>query len=278
MVTSVYRKPTFSGLAISSFSICAYRFKNNAIKTLLCRAYNVSANYQLLHREFEFLKQFFGTNGFPLKLIDTLFRKFLSKCFEPTVSEPLTKQKFYISVPCFGCQSDRLANELSASLFRFVPHCVFVLIEVNLNKIGSLFNYKDRLPTPLHSFLVYKFRCARCACEYVGSTSRILHTRVRVHEGRSHRTGALLSVASHSNIRLHSQSCGVSFSESDLKILSACERNRETLLILESMFILRNKPKNRLKSTIYPLPINSSFASVSFSRRGHVGFFKHVHF
>ena len=106
----------------------------------------------------------------------------------------------------------------------------------------------------------------------MGSTSRIILTRVGEHEGRSHGTGALLSVPIHSNIRLNSQSCGVSFSEPNFKILSACERNRETLLILESMFILRNKPKNRLKSTIYPLPISSSFASVSFSRRAHVVF------
>ena len=37
-VTSVYRKPTFSGLGISYFSFCVIRSKINAIKTLLCRA------------------------------------------------------------------------------------------------------------------------------------------------------------------------------------------------------------------------------------------------
>ena len=58
-VTTVYRKPTFSVLGISYFSFCASRFKINAIETLLCRAYIISANYQLLHRELEFLKQFF---------------------------------------------------------------------------------------------------------------------------------------------------------------------------------------------------------------------------
>ena len=71
----------------------------------------------------------------------------------------------------------------------------------------------------------------------MGSTSRILPTRVREHEGMRHRTGAPLSVPSHSYIRLLSQRCSVSFIESELKILSAYERNRETLLILLSIFI-----------------------------------------
>ena len=118
--------------------------------------------------------------------------KLLSKRFEPTVSEPITEQKFYVSIPYFGYQSDRSANELSALLSKIVPRYDFVLIKVNNNKIGSYFNYKDRLPTPLHSSLVYKFSCARCACKYVGSTSRILYTRVGKHEGRSHRNGAPL--------------------------------------------------------------------------------------
>ena len=93
-VTSVYRKPLFSGLSISYFSFCASSFKIYAIKTLLCRDNNVSANYKLLYREFEFLKQFFHSISFPLKLIGTQIRKFWSKRFEPTVSEPILKQIF----------------------------------------------------------------------------------------------------------------------------------------------------------------------------------------
>ena len=118
-----------------------------------------------------------------------------------------------------------------------------------------MFNYKERLPIHLRSSLVYKFSCTRCAYEYVGLTSRSLHTRVREHEGKSHRTGAPLSVPSHSNIRLHSVSCGVSFSESDFKNLSAGERYCEILLVLESMFILINKPKINDLSTAYKLLI-----------------------
>ena len=55
-VTSVYRKPTFTGLGMSYYSYCCDMFKINAIKTLLFRAYNISSNYSLMHKEFDFLK------------------------------------------------------------------------------------------------------------------------------------------------------------------------------------------------------------------------------
>ena len=57
--TSVYRKQTFSGLGISFFSFCSFNFKLNAIKTLIHRAYHICSNHVSLHREIEYLKDFF---------------------------------------------------------------------------------------------------------------------------------------------------------------------------------------------------------------------------
>ena len=61
--------------------------------------------------------------------------------------------------------------------------------------------------------------------------------------GKSHRTGLPLSTLQPSNIRLHCDRCRVSATETDFSILSGCERNSETLLILESMYILKFKPR-----------------------------------
>ena len=67
--TSVFRKPTFSGLGISFFSFCSKNFKSNSIMTLLHRAYNVCSSYSNLNNEFNFVTTFFKNNGFPLHLI-----------------------------------------------------------------------------------------------------------------------------------------------------------------------------------------------------------------
>jgi len=57
--TSVYRKSAFSGLCISFFSHCCYRFKIGAIETVIYRVYGICSNYSLLHRELEFIKRLF---------------------------------------------------------------------------------------------------------------------------------------------------------------------------------------------------------------------------
>ena len=80
--TSVYRKPTFSGLGISYFSFCSYRFKINSITTLLHRAFNICSNFHLLHHEFLFLRNFFVQNGFPELLVQSKINKFLNSKYE----------------------------------------------------------------------------------------------------------------------------------------------------------------------------------------------------
>ena len=69
--------------------------------------------------------------------------------------------------------------------------CKIVL--VNKFTVGSFFNYKDKLPTGVRSSLVYKFSCAQCVSTYIGSTGRMLRTRIAEHAGRSYRTGVRLA-------------------------------------------------------------------------------------
>ena len=88
--TSVYRKPSNSNLTISYFSFCSFNFKLNSIKSLLSRAYGICSNYDLLNREFEYIKQLFHMNGFGKHFIDLQIGKFLSKKFNfsrPNVNE-----------------------------------------------------------------------------------------------------------------------------------------------------------------------------------------------
>jgi hypothetical protein len=191
----VYRKTTFSGLGSSFFSFCSYQFKINGIKTLLSRAYNVCSNYQLLHNEFDFLRSFFTSNGYPLGLVNSHIQKFLHKKFEPNPAIlTAAKNKLYFTFPYFGSQSDNLKRELTVLLSTYFPNISFQLIFVNTFKIGTFFRYKDDLPASLRSCLVYKFSCAQCASSYVGSTSRTLRVRQAEHAGISHRTGARLLV------------------------------------------------------------------------------------
>ena len=60
----------------------------------------------------------------------------------------------------------------------------------------------------MRSSLIYKYSCVQCTSEYIGSTTRLLASRLAEHSGRSLRTNRILSHTSHSNIREHAQTCG----------------------------------------------------------------------
>ena len=103
------------------------------------------------------------------------------------------EKPIYLSFPYLGPYSEKLKSELLRLLSKYFPNSKFTVILVNKFTIGSFLNYKDVLPLPLRSSLVYKFSCARCAFEYVGMTSRTLGSRVDELIGVSSRTGARLT-------------------------------------------------------------------------------------
>jgi len=165
-VSSVYRKPTFPGLGISFFSFCYFRFKINFIKSMMFRGDNLPANYQLKHLDFEFLRKFHVNNDFPLNLVESQIRNFLSKDFFVPVQQSSTEPNFNIFIPYFGSQSDKLRRELHRLLSKCVPYYSFIVIQLSCYKICSLSNYKDRLPSSLRSSLVDRYAMRMRVCGF----------------------------------------------------------------------------------------------------------------
>ena len=253
--SSVYRKETFTGLGISFFSFCSDRFKTNSIKTLLFRAYNICSDYGSLHKEFSFLRSFFCNNGFTESTFYLHVNKFLSHKFNPLPAVATVNQrKYYISLPYFGPQSVKLAKELGSLLSKYFVQIDFQIVLVNASTIGSVFRFKDVLPVGMRSSLVYKYSCAQCASEYIGSTIRTLGTRAAEHAGRSFRTGSLIAHLPHSSVRVHAESCGTSVSISNFTILGTAP-NPQDLRILESLHIYKLKPSLNDMQSSFPLKI-----------------------
>lgn len=75
--TSVYRKPSFSGLGTSFFSFISRSLKFSAISSAIFRGYHLSSTYSSFHFELQRIKQFFKENGFPLRIVDSFIHRFL---------------------------------------------------------------------------------------------------------------------------------------------------------------------------------------------------------
>ena len=164
------------------------------------------------------------------------------------------KKKVFFSLPYFGLQSDLLSKELKTCLAKFYPHISFNFIFVNSRTISSLFRYKEKLPKPLLSSVIYKFCCPGCTASYIGSTTRRFKVRYSEHMGISFRTNAPLLSNGYSAIREHQLECDSPISMVDFEIIGSSSTSMD-LELLESLHILNDKPSLNNKQAAAPLNV-----------------------
>ena len=133
--SSIYRKPTFTGLALNFYSYCPIKFKINAIKTLINKAYHLSSSYDLFSAEINYLTTFFSNNGYPVKLFETLTGRFLNsvKCGNEIRIATVPKDTMYVSLPYLG----QISHELEIFLLK--------LLGRNYPQISFKFSFKNIL-------------------------------------------------------------------------------------------------------------------------------------
>ena len=239
--TNVFRKKTFTGQGTNYYSSCAMIFKLNSISTLLHRAFTICSNWQSFHNEILFLIQYFKNNAYPSFLFDKCLKDFLNNKFQPKQPKPtVPKLLMNASVPFVHCKNFK--SELEKVIMKTFPALNIRLVSSNPKTLGSLFQYKDKLPTLMRSLVVYCFNCPKCKVgKYVGATKRLFKVRIDSHLGISHRTGCTLKTKDFSNIREHCKKCRTSFNYNDFNIVTQAP-NEQSLAILESLTIKKIVP------------------------------------
>ena len=66
---------------------------------------------------------------------------------------------FFISLPYFRLQSEKLKLELTSLLNKYFENIKFKIVPVNKQTICGLFQYKDTLDKGMASAVVYKYCC-----------------------------------------------------------------------------------------------------------------------
>lgn len=251
--TSVYRKPTFTGLGINFLSFVPEQFKENAIKTLIYRCYNICSDWEYIHNELMFLITFFQSNNFPLYLIYDNIKTFLNKTFKTVPTSNTDKPKYqYIVLPFYGLLSYSIRKTLHKLLKKRYPDTVFRYIFTNGKTISTLFRHKESLPSHLISKIVYEFQCLSCKAKYVGQTQRNLFLRTAEHMGLSPRTGRRIQNPAFSAVRSHSLIANHPFDSSNFKIIHRAKYNFD-LLLLESLYIKHLSPDLNNQNSSFPL-------------------------
>ena len=219
--TSIYRKPTYTGLIsqFTSFGPLSYKF--NLISALVHRAWGICSSYANFHSEIEYLTQLFSKNGYP----DYFFFKYLSRTINKLVSPVLIttvpRADLFFSLDFHGFVSVNFKNKLTELVGKFYPQVRLHFAFRTNNRIGSFFHLKDRIPSYLRSRVVYKYKCNVCDDIYIGETMRWLGMRVCEHSGHSFRTGTPLSCPPYSAIRDHMLTHNTSVSKSSFEIIDS---------------------------------------------------------
>ena len=182
LLTSVYRKKTFTGLLTNYFSFTSYSYKVGLIRTLVDRAYKINNTWPGLHEDITKLMDILKKNLFPAHLIERVVNRYVTGTLSnhsPRVSLP-SSPTFYFKLPYIGHFSVVTQKRVRHLIKRYCNDLDIKLVFSSF-KIGNLFGVKDPIPGGLRSRVVYKFACAGCNACYVGETTRHFSTRVREH-------------------------------------------------------------------------------------------------
>jgi len=173
-LTTLYRKPTFTGLYIQWQSFSAKRQKLALICSLTTRAKRLCSP-SLLPEELEKLRNIFISNGYPLTIVDRYMELVLK---DKLVYYGPKKCQIYLKLPWLGDYSSRFESRISNIISSSFP-ALRLLCCFSSRSIFSTTN-KDVLPMHNLSNLVYSFTCV-CERMYIGKTTQRLSERIKQH-------------------------------------------------------------------------------------------------
>ena len=184
--TSLYRKPTFSGLYLKWDSFVPLQFKRGLVNSLIHRSWNICSTYEKFHQEVEFIRSILAANGYPINFINSCVKKYLDRLYVKKSQEVLPvfgpqKKPVIISLPFLGDQSQKLKRQLLRLIKAVAPWIKLTVVFTPVFKLACLSKLKCQIPVLSLSNVVYKINCKDCSEFYIGKTYRRLSQRIKEH-------------------------------------------------------------------------------------------------
>ena len=244
--TTIYRKPTFTGVYLNWTSLTSRRYKISLIYCLLGRAWKICDEVSERMKELQRLKEILLKNEYPEHVIDHEFEKFIrSRSRESsqqdntlqTTPDELVTHTRYIVLPFVSREAESFAIRLKKLVTTSFPTVEFNVAFKAPNEIGKFFPYKDSVTSnESRSSVVYRIKCSQCEASYIGQTRR--HLGARVYE---HRTSPKSAVYQ------HEQTTGHQVLYDEAEIIDSSE-SKIKLSAKEALHILKPSLNKQLNS------------------------------
>ena len=183
LTTSVYHKPTFTGLMTNFRSFVPHEFKTRLVHTLVDRIFKINNYWKGFHEDVVKLCHYLSRNLFPRSFVERNVKKYLAKKISGNDKEKNTPEIHFFKLPYIGEFSESAKIRIAKLYKRFCKPDKQIQLVFSVSKIRDYFSTKDQIPECFKSFVVYKFTCANCGIRYVGRTHKHYNTRVKEHFG-----------------------------------------------------------------------------------------------
>ena len=144
--TSVYRKPSFTGLFTHFDSFIPISYKCGLVN----RYFKICSSYQLFHSELL-------NNGYPDTFLDSCIRVFLDKLFSQPTWNSNTPDKTVLnfSLPFTGSRSLQIWTPIAKPCSSAFPHVTMHFIFQSGRWLWGFFSFKDQIPKLMRSCTIF---------------------------------------------------------------------------------------------------------------------------
>ena len=181
-LTSVYHKPTFTGLLTNFRSFVPVDYKKRLVLTLTDRIYKINNTWNGFHNDIKTLGHYLSRNLFPKQFFERNVKKYLNHKFSGDKKDKeKTSERRYFRLPYLGKKSAIAKIRIMRLFKQFCKPDKGIRLVFNISKVRDYFSTKDLYPNCFKSNVVYLFTCANCGIRYVGRTHTHFDNRIDEH-------------------------------------------------------------------------------------------------
>ncbi|CAF4885849.1 unnamed protein product, partial [Rotaria socialis] len=186
--TTIYRKPTYTGLLMNYHSYVPMQYKNDGIITMVNRSLIICSTYTSLAAEFNEIRRIGLLNGYTSSFIDTIigikliqYRKKNNDVIQSPQTGSDVKKRMYVEIPFIENATKEFRNKITHLCNKLRPDLDIQFFMKPPPAVQMLYQTKDPINKKMKSDVVYSINCTQCQHSYIGKTERQCIKRLHEH-------------------------------------------------------------------------------------------------